>query len=116
VDELHDVVVQAVLLADAEHRDDVGVVQPRRRPRLALEPPQVPGVEQGVGGQHLDGDVPAQGQLLRLVDDPHAAPAHLPEDLVVPQLPQRRRGGVRPPVTQRVVPGLGPFHEGQRGQ
>src|SRR5262249_1623539 len=37
-DELHDVVVQAVLLADAEHRDDVGVVQPGGRPGLTLKP------------------------------------------------------------------------------
>ena len=36
-DELHDVVVQAVLFADAEDRDDVGVVQPGGRPGLALE-------------------------------------------------------------------------------
>ncbi len=40
LDELHDVVVQPVLLADAVDRHDVGVVQPRRRLRLALEPPQ----------------------------------------------------------------------------
>ena len=92
VDELHDVVVQAVLLADAEDRHDVGVVQLGRRPRLALEAAQLPRVEQGVAGQHLDGHVPAQGELLRLVDDPHAAAAHLPQDLVIPQLPQRRRG------------------------
>jgi hypothetical protein len=41
-DELHDVVVQAVLLADPEDRHDVGVVQPGRRPRLALEAAQLP--------------------------------------------------------------------------
>src|SRR5687767_15548272 len=37
-DELHRVEVQPVGLADAEHRDDVGVVQLRRRPRLPPEP------------------------------------------------------------------------------
>jgi hypothetical protein len=74
LDELHDAVVQAVLLADAEDRHDVGVVQLRRRPRLTLEAAQLPRVEQSVGRQHLDGHVPAEGALLRLVDDAHAAP------------------------------------------
>jgi len=37
LDELHGVVVDAVVLADAVDRHDVRVVQPRRRPRLALE-------------------------------------------------------------------------------
>ena len=38
LDELHDVEVRALVLADAEDRHDVGVVQPRRRAGLALEP------------------------------------------------------------------------------
>ena len=46
LDELHDVIRQAVLLADAEDRHDVGVVQLGRRLRLALEAPLVLGVEQ----------------------------------------------------------------------
>jgi hypothetical protein len=37
--------------------------------------------------------VPAQRQLLRLVDDPHATAADLAQDLVVPQLTQVRNGG-----------------------
>jgi hypothetical protein len=53
------------------------VVQPSRRPRLALETSQVPRVEQAVAGQHLQGDVPTQGLLFGLVDHPHAAPADL---------------------------------------
>jgi len=40
------------------------------------------------GQDHLEGDDPAQVGLPRLVDDPHASPADLLEDLVVadPQL------------------------------
>ena len=53
-----------------------------------LEAAQVLRVVQAVGGQHLDGHVPAQRQLLGLVDDPHAAPAHLAQDLVIPELLQ----------------------------
>ena len=37
VDQLHGVVEVLAVLADVEDRHDVGVVQPRRRPRLALE-------------------------------------------------------------------------------
>ena len=38
LDELHHIVRHALVLADAEHRHDVRVMQPRRGPRLALEP------------------------------------------------------------------------------
>ena len=60
LDELHDVIRQAVLLADAEDRHDVGVVQPGGRFCLALEPAPGAGVEQHVPGQHLERHMPAQ--------------------------------------------------------
>jgi hypothetical protein len=40
-DVLHGVRADAVLLAEVEDRDDVGVMQPRRRAGLDLEPPQI---------------------------------------------------------------------------
>jgi hypothetical protein len=85
--------------------------------RLALEAAQVPWVDPGVGGQDLDGDVPAQGELLRLVDDAHAAPANLTQDLVIPQLPQRRRGGRGLGLTLLTwrFRRLGLFHQHQGG-
>jgi hypothetical protein len=92
LDELHDVIVQPVGLADAEDRHDVRVVQPRRRLGLAAEAPQALLVQQGGAGQDLEGHVPAEGRLLRLVDDAHAAAAHLAQDAVVAQPPQRRHG------------------------
>jgi hypothetical protein len=119
LDELHDVVVQAVLLADAEDRHDVRMVQLGRRARLTLETAQVPQIEQGVGRQHLDGHVPAQRKLLRLVDDAHAAAAHLTQNLIIAQVPQRRRGGRslrRTRLARRLVAGLGLFHEEQGRQ
>jgi hypothetical protein len=97
--ELHHIEVQALMLADPENRHDVGVVQPRRRPRLALEAAQLPGVEQGVGRQHLEGDVPAQRDQFSLVDDPHAPAADLAQDLVIPELAlghRRRSSNGRP--------------------
>jgi hypothetical protein len=99
VDKLHGVEVDAALLADAEDGDDVAVVQQRRRPRLAAEALQVPRGEQGVAGQHLQGDVPAQRLLHRLVDHAHAAAAHLAQEAVVAQgCPERgaRVQGGRP--------------------
>ena len=68
LDELHGVVVQALVLADAEDRHDVGVVQPGRGPGLAPEPLQPGRSRPAMEGQHLQGHVPAQRFLDRLVD------------------------------------------------
>ena len=92
-DELHRVVVQPVVLADAEDRHDVRVVQPRRGPGLAVEPADLLGGPGDARGQHLQGDVPAERLLLGLVDDAHAAAADLAEDAVVAQ---PLEGGPRP--------------------
>ena len=91
-DELHDVVVMAVVPPHAEDRDDVGVVQPRRRPRLPLEPQHLLGVGEGRIGEDLQGHASAERLLLGLVDDAHAAAADLAEDAVVAQPLQPRRG------------------------
>ena len=84
-DPLHHVVVIAGILADAEHRHDVGVVQLGRRLGFAGEPLGRFRVGQELAGQHLDGHAAAQRHLLGLVDDSHAAPADLPHDPVVPE-------------------------------
>ena len=75
--ELHDVIRHTVLLADAENGNNVGVVQLGGRFRLALEAQLGLGIEKHVFGQHLQGYVAAEGDLLGLVDDAHAAPANL---------------------------------------
>ena len=84
-DELHDVEVGALMLADPEDRDDVGVVQPRGGLGLALEPDEELGVEQPVVAQHLQRHAAAQRLLLGLVDDPHPAAADLAEQTEVAQ-------------------------------
>ena len=121
MDELHDVVVQPVLLADAEDRHDVGVVQPCSGPRLTLEAGQLAGVEQGVVGQDLQGHVPAERLLLGLVDDAHAAPAYFAEDAEVAQSlqPPARgaclgRSGICPGLITAV--GLDLLDQHQRGE
>ena len=50
-DELHDVVVMAVVPTHAEDRHDVGVVQPRRGPRLPLEAQHLLGVGRAASGR-----------------------------------------------------------------
>ena len=79
--------MHATLAADAIDRHDVRMLQARRRAGLVVEALQVARVHGGGEGQHLEGDAPAQADLLGLVDHPHAAAAHLPQNLVVPQLP-----------------------------
>ena len=74
-DVLHDVEMPPLLLADAEDRHDVGVVQPSGGPGLAAEPGQV-----AVLGQELQRHVAVERALVRLADDPHAAPADLADD------------------------------------
>ena len=89
-DELHGEVMQPRLLSHAMDRHDVGVMQPRGRPRLALEPLEAAGIEQAVGRQHLQGDVAMKRTLFGLVDDSHPAPTELAQDAIIAQLPHYR--------------------------
>src|SRR5262249_48221656 len=79
---LHGIEEHPPVLPDLVDRDDISVVQPGRGPRFAAEPLLAAGVLAEGGREDLQGDVPAQRELLGLVDDPHAAPAHLAEDAV----------------------------------
>ncbi len=92
LDELHHVIGQPLVFADAEDRHDVGVVQPGRRAGLPLEPLLGPGVHQELTGQDLQRDVAAERDLLGLVDDAHAAAADLADDPVIAQPLQRGSG------------------------
>ena len=58
VDVLHGVVMQATLLAHAEHRHDVRMVQPGCRPRLAIESRLPRLVPDQLLGQHLQRHFP----------------------------------------------------------
>ncbi len=79
-DVLHDEVRVAVLLADAEHGHDVGVVEACGGAGFALEAFAPGGAAEIQVGQHLDGDAPAEGFLLGLIDDAHAAVAEFADD------------------------------------
>ena len=69
----HDEVELPVLLAGAVDRDDVGVVDRRRHPRLALEALAEVGVGGAVGGDQLERDGAPEIELDGAVDDAHAA-------------------------------------------
>ena len=87
-DELHGVIGYLAVPAHLEHWHDVGVVQPRRRLRLAAEPLRRPSrPPREWPGRDLQRHPPAQADLLGLVHDAHAASADLADDPVVAQPP-----------------------------
>jgi hypothetical protein len=96
VDELHGIIVDAVVAAHRVDRHDVRVVQRSRRLRLILEALELLGVERGGEREDLQRHPPAQRQLLGLIDDAHAAPAHLAEQAKVPQAAARSLSRHRP--------------------
>src|SRR5271157_3118837 len=63
--------------------DDMGMMQPRYRLGLDLEPGQKLRVVLDSGADHLQGDEAVQGPLSSLVDDTHASAAKFPENVVV---------------------------------
>src|SRR5262245_40613163 len=79
------------MLAHTENRNDAGMMQTRRRFRLALEALASSRIEQNLLWQDLERDVPAQRDLFGLVDDPHPAPAHLAKNPKISQLLERRQ-------------------------
>ena len=114
-DELHDVIMRAPMMADAEDGNDVGVVQPGSRLGLALEAQQLLGVVEGVRWQHLQRHAPAQRHLLGLEDDAHAALADLAQDTVIAELTDRQTAPeVRPRGSRRVVAQV--FQQQQGGE
>jgi hypothetical protein len=77
--------MHAALTADEMDGHNVLVLEVGGRLRLVLEALESPGVHRCGERQHLQGHPPAQGELLGLIDDPHAAPADLADDVEIPQ-------------------------------
>ena len=72
-----------VPFVDVEDGADVGMIQRRGQPRLALETPDRVHVPRQRRRQELDCDRPRQPRVLRLVDDAHAAAAERADDVEV---------------------------------
>ena len=92
VDELHGVEVDRPFTADRVNRDDILVVQVGRRLGLVLEALQLLGVQGGRERQHLEGDAAVERDLLRFIDDAHAAAADFAHQA---EVAERRRACVR---------------------
>ncbi len=89
-----------LVLFDRVDRADPGVIQGRRRPRLALEPLQRLGVVLHVRGQELEGHAAAELRVLGLVNDTHPTTSEPADDgVVLDGLPD-----VRVHVTTRLRP------------
>jgi hypothetical protein len=92
--ELHRKIVDAALLAHGVDRDDIRVVQLRGRLRFGAEAGDLPFIEHRREREHLQGDLPIERELPRLVHDAHAAAADLADDFVIAQAlgPGQRTG------------------------
>ena len=82
LEELQREIRQAVVLADLEDLDDVGVVDGSDGAGLGLEAGQVVWLCTGAGLDHLQRDQALEPEMPRLVHDPHAAGAQHAQDLV----------------------------------
>ena len=82
LEELQREIRQAVVLADLEDLDDVGVVDGGDGQGLGLEANQVLRSCTDAGLDHLQRDQALEPDLPRLVHDPHAAGHQHPQDLV----------------------------------
>jgi hypothetical protein len=94
-DQLHRIKMHAALAADAVDADDVRVFQNRSGLGFVLEALQLPLVQHRCKRQHLQGDLSAQRNLLRLVHYAHPAPADFAEDAEVAQRAQAASFGIQ---------------------
>jgi hypothetical protein len=92
LDQLHDEVVHAPVMADVVHGTDVRMIERGDGARLALELAPGLGLRAGRRGQNLDRDGPAQTGVVRSIDLAHPAGADGRDDLIGTQT---RSGGER---------------------
>ncbi len=91
LDELHGVVVDALVATDAKNRHDVRMLELGGGLGLDLEPLPMFGIDRRGKRQYLQGDPPAERNLLGLVHNAHSPPADLPEN---PVIAEPRAGGI----------------------
>ena len=86
VDQLHREVVVAARVPGVRRPHDVRVIEAADDFHLPLEPGHHVRVDQPPVGQQLQGHAPLEAEVLRLVDDAHAAFSDLLNELVLPDL------------------------------
>ena len=92
-DELHRIVMKALIETGAENGHDVLVVQERGSLRLELKPLPLARVERGGRGQNLECDAPAQRKLQGLINYAHSTAADLTDDSEFAKAGRRHRIG-----------------------
>ena len=90
--ELHGQEAAIAQIADGVDRDDVGVIERRRGPRLVLEAPHRVGVAGERGPEQLDRDLAAKLGIVGQVDLTHAAAADERHHVVGADASAQRRG------------------------
>ena len=90
--ELHGEEAAIAQIADGVDRDDVGVIERRRGPRLVLEAPHRVGVAGERGPEQLDRDLAAKLGIVGQVDLTHAAAADERHHVVGADASAQRRG------------------------
>ncbi len=93
VQELHGEVTPAILFVEAVNRADVWMIQRRGGPGLTPEPLERIFAGRRVRGEHLQGHLPSQGEVLGPVHHTHAAGAQLVQDAIVTDGLADERGG-----------------------
>ena len=102
-DELGDHEGRAVLRADVEHGQDIGMAQCGSRTRLALKAGESIRVVGDVGRQDLDGHVAAEPGVARPVHDAHAARAERRDDVIRAEAAANERLGLARTVWRHVA-------------
>ncbi len=80
---LHDDIVDAVLVPDVVDDDDIGVAQSSSGLSFSLEALDELLIVAELGWKRLDGHVTVEGWLIGAVDNGHATPPELVDDLVI---------------------------------
>ena len=83
LEQLHRDEELAVVLTDLMDRADVRMIERRRRARLAMEALHRPVVAGEILRQELERDVPAESEVLGVVDDAHPPAAKFAEHAIV---------------------------------
>src|SRR5207244_13471803 len=94
-DQFHRVVMQSIALARSVDGDNVGVMQLGRCGRFTSKPRDSLRSELKSAAQDFECDGPVERDLPRLIDDAHAAPANLADNLEIAESLDRRPGLVR---------------------
>ncbi len=106
---LHHVIVKAVLFANPENLDDVGVVQVGGNAGLPFKSLELLLIQQHLSRQHFDRHPAPQGLLLSFENHAHSPTPNFTDEPEITQTFQSHRPERYPPVAGLGLPRLEPF-------